>query len=136
MKTSLSIFLLFLFIFQKVACQENQEPSQPVEPDEPAVPGEGEEEACNSASNPRSYEDCKTYISEANEDSICCFVSGTSNGTDESSCLAVDILFQGKIIEYNGKTATGRLVCTSESWGFGLIVNKNVLFSLLLILLF
>ena len=69
-----------------------------------------------TAKNPKSYADCKEYNNPSAE-TICCLVSGTSGGTEGTSCLDVDILFENKTIEYNNNGVTGKLICSTESQG-------------------
>ena len=67
-----------------------------------------------ASSGARTYDDCSPYNNETAE-TICCLVQGTSGGTDESSCLDVDILFEGKTISYDNNGVTGQLICTSST---------------------
>lgn len=67
-------------------------------------------------SSARSYSDCKTHDNETAE-TICCFVQGTSNSSDETSCLDVDILFKDRIIEYTSEGVNGKLICKTDSVG-------------------
>ena len=78
-----------------------------------------------TAKNPKSYADCKDYNNPAQE-TICCLVSGTSRGTEGTSCLDVDILFENKTIEYNNNGVTGKLICSTESSGVFLKIGKVV----------
>ena len=69
-----------------------------------------------TAKNPKSYSDCKEY-SDPSAETICCLVSGTSGGTEGTSCLDVDILFENKTIEYNNNGVSGKLICSTKSNG-------------------
>ena len=88
-----------------------------------------------TAKNPKSYADCKGYSNPA-EETICCLVSGTSGGTEGTSCLDVDILFENKTIEYNNNGVTGKLICSTESSGvivkIGKVVSLLMLFNIIL----
>ena len=78
-----------------------------------------------TAKNPKSYADCKVYNNPAKE-TICCLVSGTSGGTEGTSCLDVDILFENKTIEYNNNGVTGKLICSTESSSVFVKIGKVV----------
>ena len=93
--------------------------------------------SCVAASaNARSYADCSQYNDTAS-DTICCFVQGTSGGTDGSSCLDVDILFEGKTISYDNNGVTGKLICTNgdSSKGYFIIYSRNLLLVLIILIL-
>lgn len=91
---------------------------------------------CVAASaNARSYADCSQY-NDTESETICCYVQGTSGGTDGSSCLDVDILFEGKTISYDNNGVTGKLICTNgdSSNGMFIVYSKNLLLILILII--
>ncbi len=66
-----------------------------------------------------SFKDCNQYTRNDNE-TICCYVRGNSNGKEESTCLEVDSLFKGKTITYTGTGVSGKLICSEDSFGYHL----------------
>ena len=85
-----------------------------------------------TAKNPKSYADCKEYNNPSAE-TICCLVSGTSGGTEGTSCLDVDILFENKTIEYNNNGVTGKLICSTESQGRYMYTHIHILIMLMIL---
>ena len=77
-----------------------------------------------ASSGAKSYEDCSPYNNETAE-TICCLVQGTSGGTEGSSCLDVDILFEGKTISYDNNGVTGKLICTSNADNSGEFITSS-----------
>ena len=60
-----------------------------------------------------------------------------AGGTDGSSCLDVDILFEGKTISYDNNGVTGKLICTNgdSSKGYFIIYSRNLLLVLIILIL-
>lgn len=79
--------------------------------------------------NAKTYDDCKSYSNETAE-TICCLVQGSSGGTDGTSCLDVDILFENKTIDYENNGISGRLICTSGNVNSGNYIIFSEYFSL------
>lgn len=88
-----------------------------------------------TAKNPKSYADCKEYNNPSAE-TICCLVSGTSGGTEGTSCLDVDILFENKTIEYSNNGVTGKLICSTESQGRYMYTHIHMFIMLMLLCVF
>lgn len=82
-------------------------------------------------SSARSYDDCKNYDNET-AFTLCCFVQGTSNNSDEASCLDVDILFKDRVIEYASEGVSGKLICKANEGNSASFIH--IKYSLLLLI--
>ena len=81
-----------------------------------------------------SFHDCYKYSANDNS-TICCYVTGTSNGVQENSCLEVDYLFDGKTIEYTGSLVSGKLICGEGDIGSYLKINAIIIYLLFIMIL-
>lgn len=105
MKKAFYISTILFSIFSIIRCPDENASNDASDGDTPCV-------RAGANNNARTYDDCKSYSNETAE-TICCLVQGSSGGTDGTSCLDVDILFENKTIDYENNGISGKLICTS-----------------------
>ncbi len=85
---------------------------------------------CTDVVEPKSFADCEQFNNEEDE-TICCLVTRDVVGNENQkrySCFDMDIIFEGKEMDFKNSVLSGRLNCKSTSKAVLLIPNFFLLY--------
>ena len=69
----------------------------------------------HTENNVKSFSDCKSLSLTNKDNFICCFVQPLSGSLENAFCVEMDVLFTGKIIEYNFNNKQSKLTCSETN---------------------